>query len=71
MRHTRDCPDSYYHIVTVVTAEETTLVDALSSGELDHDDVEAFLSYADEHNVDPGLVHLVKIVDGLLEDHSG
>lgn len=67
---TRDWPESCYDVFTVVSAEETTLVDAVSSGNLDRGDIETFLRYAADHDVDPGIVHLVSIIDSLLEEYD-
>jgi hypothetical protein len=69
---TCDCPEPYHAVLNIVTAEETTIVDAVSSGELDHNDIDTFLDYATaaDHDLDFGLVHLVRIVDTLLEERN-
>lgn len=66
---TCDCPEPYHAVLNIVTAEETTIVDAVSSGELDHNDINTFLDYATaaDHDVDSGTIHLVRIIDTLLE----
>lgn len=69
-RRTRDWPESCYNVLTVVSTEETTLVNAVSRGDLDRRDIETFLRYAADHDVDPGLVHLVSIINSLLEEHN-
>ncbi|TKX87185.1 hypothetical protein EXE43_04535 [Halorubrum sp. SS5] len=69
-RRTRDCPEPCRDVLNIVSAEETTLVDAVSSGELDRRDIETFLRYAADHDVEPGIVPLVKIVDTLLEERN-
>lgn len=69
---TRDYPEPCRDVLTIVTAEETTIVDAVSSGKLDHDDIDAFLDYATDadHDIDPGVIHLVEIVETLLEERN-
>lgn len=69
---TRDCPEPCRDVLNIVTAEETTIVDAVSNGNLDHDDINAFLTYvtAADHDIDPGLIHLVEIIDTLLEERN-
>lgn len=70
--HMDDCPEACDDVLNIATAEETTLVDAVSSGRLDHDDLGTFLAHADTaaHDVDRGLVRLVKIITALLEKHG-
>ncbi|TKX56523.1 hypothetical protein EXE44_13655 [Halorubrum sp. SS7] len=69
-RRTFDCPEPCRDVLNIVLAEETTLVDAVSSGELNRRDIETFLHYAADHDVEPGIVPLVKIVDTLLEERN-
>ncbi|MDB9252995.1 hypothetical protein [Halorubrum ezzemoulense] len=69
-RRTHECPEPCRDVLNIVSAEETTLVDAVSSGDLDRRDIETFLRYAVDHDVDPGTVHLVKIVDALIEERN-
>jgi hypothetical protein len=68
-RRTREFPAPCREVLNTVTTEDTTLVDALSRGKLDHDDIERFLDTASEHDIDPGLIRLVEIIDSLLEEH--
>lgn len=65
-----DCPEQYWKVVEVLRAEETTIVDAVATGELDHHDLNTFCNCvaAGERDLDPGLTHLVKIVTRLLEE---
>lgn len=69
---TRDYPEPCRDVLTIVTAEETTIVDAVSSGKLDHDDIDTFLNHATatDTDIDPGMIHLVKIIDTLLEQRN-
>ena len=69
-RHTRNCPEPCRDVLNIVSTEETTLVDAVSSGDLDHSDIETFLRHAADQDVEPGIVQLVKIVDTLLEERN-
>lgn len=72
-RRMSDCPEPCADVLDIATAEETTLVDAISSERLDREDLRAFLNHADAavHDIDPGLIHLIKIIDTLLEEHDG
>lgn len=71
--HSRDCPEQYWNVVEVIISEETTIVDAVATGELDRDDLDTFSDYvaASDRDLDPGLVHLIKIVTTLLEECDG
>ncbi|WP_152420944.1 hypothetical protein [Halorubrum coriense] len=71
-RRMPDWPEPCDDILTIATAEETTLVDAISRDRLDREDLDTFLNHVDAaaHDVDPGLIHLVKIIDTFLEDHD-
>ncbi|WP_435100167.1 hypothetical protein [Halorubrum sp. N11] len=64
-----DCPEQYRDVIDIVDAEETTIVDTGLTGKLEQEDLDMFLDnvFVADHEVDPGLIHLVEIVDTLLE----
>lgn len=68
----RDCPEQYRDIIDIVEAEETTIVDAGLTGRLEQEDLNLFLDHVAvaDHEVDPSLIHLVEIVDTLLEQRD-
>ncbi|OYR53886.1 hypothetical protein DJ73_06180 [Halorubrum sp. Ea1] len=65
----RDCPEQYRDVINIVEAEETTIVDAVLTGKLEQDDLDTFLEYVAvaDREIEPSLIHLVEIVDTLLE----
>ena len=69
---TRDHPEPCRDVLNIVTAEETTIVDAVLSGKVDHDDLDTFLNYTTiaDHDIDPGVIHLVETIDTLLEERN-
>lgn len=71
MKCTSDCPGACRDVLNVVATEEATLVDAVLTGDLEHDDIKTFLTDAADCDVDPGLIHFVEVVETLLEEHTG
>lgn len=67
-----DCPEQCRDVITIVAAEETTIVDAVSTGKLDKGDLDTFVEYVTgaDCEIGPGLIHLIGIVNTLLEEHD-
>lgn len=68
----RDYPEQYRDIIDIMQAKETTIVDAVLTGTLEQRTLDKFLEYvaAADQEVDPEIIHLIKIVDALLEEHN-
>lgn len=68
----QDCPDNCRAVVAAAEAEQVTIVDAVLSGTLDLGDLETFLRYATEaeRDIDTGLIRIVEIIYGLLQQYD-